>query len=885
MPRQNAPLLAFNRGVVDPLALARVDLDRITWSAETQTNWIPRSLGAMMLRPGWKYLGSTHNDAVSHSIPFVFNADTKAKIEFTANIMRVWVDDAVVTRTAITGTFTNGTFDTDLTGWTDADETGGTSAWKTGGYLSLIGDGSDLAIRRQTFTVTDTSTAHPIRIIIERGPVLFKLGSTSGGSEYLGASLSTGEHSIEVTPTGDLYVEFSSAEEYEVLVDSIAMESTGVMTLPTDYSASDIGNIRYDQSADVIYLACKDKKQKKIERRSQSSWSFVDFDTEDGPFGLINVSPVKLTPSGLTGDITVSSNKAFFKSTNVGALFQIDSTGQDVEASISAENNFTGDIKVTGTGSGRAFSIFLSGLSGTGTTVTLQRSVNEPGTWADVTTYTTDQSVSYNDALANQTMYYRIGVKTGDYVAGTIEASLSYGAGSITGVFKVVTFTDDQNVSAIVVKDLGSTDETGDWYEGEWSDRRGHPTTVSLFEGRLWWAGKSKLWGSVSDAYGSYDVNVEGDTKAIRRQIGFGPVDDIHWLLPLQRMLMGTASAEISVRSSSLDEAITSTTINLKHASTNGSSFVDAEVIDNRGIYAGRSETRLYELSMAEQVYGYYASTDLTALNPNLLNAGIKRIAVQRQPDTRVHVVLDDGTAALFVTDPAEQLKAWVPITTDGDIEDVCILPGTEEDNVYYTVNRTNGRYVEKWALESECKGRVVGGFAQSKCLDSFVETTGQTITGAGHLEGETVGVWADGADRGTFTVASGQFDLGASYTNVLYGQTYEADFKSSKLAYAAGMGTALNQRKRITGVGLILADTHAQGIEYGTDADHLDGLPLYEEGKEVDSGYIWSSYDFDALEFNGEWKTDTRLFLRATAPRPCTVLAAVLQMVTHDKS
>ncbi len=48
----NVPLYAFNRGVLDPLAMARADVKRTALSAAIQTNFIPRSLGAMALRPG-----------------------------------------------------------------------------------------------------------------------------------------------------------------------------------------------------------------------------------------------------------------------------------------------------------------------------------------------------------------------------------------------------------------------------------------------------------------------------------------------------------------------------------------------------------------------------------------------------------------------------------------------------------------------------------------------------------------------------------------------------------------------------------------------------------------------------------------------------------------
>ena len=119
---------AFNRGLVSPLSLARQDLKRMALSAEQQNNWMPRVLGAMMLRPGTTYLHSTRSDAAAVHIPFVFATDDTAIVELTDSAMRVVVSDAVLTRPSVSTAVTNGNFDTDVTGWTDSDESGGTSA-------------------------------------------------------------------------------------------------------------------------------------------------------------------------------------------------------------------------------------------------------------------------------------------------------------------------------------------------------------------------------------------------------------------------------------------------------------------------------------------------------------------------------------------------------------------------------------------------------------------------------------------------------------------------------------------------------------------------------------------------------------------------------------
>ena len=63
MAEQDTDLLAFNRGVISSRGLARVDLERMAMSSDEQTNWMPRVLGSMMLRPGLEFIDRTLGDA------------------------------------------------------------------------------------------------------------------------------------------------------------------------------------------------------------------------------------------------------------------------------------------------------------------------------------------------------------------------------------------------------------------------------------------------------------------------------------------------------------------------------------------------------------------------------------------------------------------------------------------------------------------------------------------------------------------------------------------------------------------------------------------------------------------------------------------------------
>jgi hypothetical protein len=878
-------LLAFNRGLTSALALARVDLKRMALSAETFVNWMPRVLGAMRLRPGTKYLQSTRNDAASASIPFVFSTDDTAIIELTDQALRVVVNDTVITRPSVSTAVTNGNFDSDVTGWTDSDEAGATSAWATGGYLSLLGTGTNAAIRDQQITVSggDQNVEHGLAINVVRGTATLRLGSSQGGEQYLAATtLRQGRHSIAITPTGDFWIRISALDTTAVLVSSIGIESAGAMTLAAPWTSSDLQNVRFDQSGDVVFCACKEHRQRRIERQDTRSWSVVEYIPEDGPFRPENTGPTTMAVAALTGSTTLTASKAYFTSENVGSLFRLASAGQTVTEAVAAQNTFTAPIRVTGIDNGRVFSIVITGTWVA--TVTLQRSVSEPGDWTDVTTYTTNQSTTYDDTLDNQIIYYRLGVKTGAYTSGTANLELSYSAGSIQGVGIVTGYTSSTVVDIDVLSDFGSTSATADWWEGLWSDRRGWPSAVALYDGRLWWAGKDAIRGSVSDAFDSFDDNTEGDSGPISRSIGSGPVDTINWILPLSLLIVGTEGAELVAKSSSLDEPLTPTAFSLKAASTQGSHDMRAVKVDASGIYVQRNGSRVYELTLDGGTYNY-VSNDLTAIVPEIGSAGFRRIAVQRQPDTRIHCVRADGTVAILIFDRLEKVTCWVEYETDGLVEDVVVLPGTTEDQVYYTVNRTiNGstkRYREKWALDTETTGA-----AATVLTDSTVTWTGAsstTVTGLSSLEGETVKVWANSKDLGSYTVSGGQIAISEAATTAYVGLGYTADFKSTRFPEASAI--PLGQRQQVHAVSLLLSDTHAQGIKFGQDFNHLDSLPqIDDEGGQVDQDSIWGTYVADSHPLDGTWSNDARLCLRAQSPRPCTVLAAVVSVTGHAK-
>lgn len=979
MAKQNAAVFAFNRGIVSPLALARVDIQRMAFSAQVMSNWMPRTLGSMMLRPGFGYLAASRGSGVNlpRYLPFVKAIDDTALVELTEDNVRIFVNDAALTVVSVGTALTNGDFATQysttftvtiaspgvvtytgadnfangdpvtltttgalptglvagttyyvinlnagantfnlaataggaaintsgsqsgvhtvaayyfITGWTDADDSGAVSEWMTGGKLKLTGTRFAYARRRQEITVAagDYNKVHVLRITVTRGPVNVRLGSTAGAQDVVAErTLETGEHLVAFTPTANVHIEINHNGYASAQVDAVAVHAAGDLTLTNGYELAELDSIRYDQSGDIIYLACEGRRQRMLKRYGTYSWSLEDYLPSDGPFRNINASTTTLTPSAVRGDITLTASQDVFTADHVGALFRIESLGQQVNETLTAEDQWSEEIRVSGVGTGRQFLVTISGTWSA--TIRVQQSIGETGLWTDTgwsyIANTTNNAL--NDGLDNQIIYYRIGIKTGEYTSGTAEAQLVFATGSNTGVCRVTAVATAKSASASVLSDLGGLSASDNWYEGSWSDERGWPTAVVLGEGRLWWAGQDTNFGSVSDDFLSFDDEVVGDSGPIQRSVGSGPVETIYWLLARQRLTFGAGASVFTARASSLDEPLTPDSYTVRPASSQGSANIQAVRVDDSALFVQRSGFRLFEL--APDVNGFNdIATDLSVLAPHIGEPGITKVLVQHQPETRVHCLRSDGTVGILVYDKLEKVRCWVEVELDSatdTVVDMVLLPGdTREDHVYYVVKAAGTtHYLTKWAQESECQGGSL-----NKQADLFVSYTGvaiSTLTGLSHLNGRECVIWADGADRGTGTPAGGSLALGGSYTNVVVGLSYEARWKSTKLAYAAQMGTALVQKKTVPGLGLILYNTHHEGIEYGRDFDTMDTLPQVKDGAVVADNTVFSEYDEPAVNLPGHWDTDARLCLRATAPRPCTVLAAVMTVETHERA
>lgn len=426
------------------------------------------------------------------------------------------------------------------------------------------------------------------------------------------------------------------------------------------------------------------------------------------------------------------------------------------------------------------------------------------------------------------------------------------------------------------------------WRLQEWNADTGYPSSCTLHEGRMWWSGGTRVWGSVSDDYTSFDFEKTGDAAPISRSIGKGPIQTTNFMLSLNRLVIGTDSGVVTCRSSSFDEPLTPTQFSIKYSNTQGTYPMRGVALDGNGVYIQRSNRKVYLITFSSQKFDYQ-TIDLTRLNIDIGLPGFVDLAIQRQPDTRLLFVRQDGQIACLLYDEADEVMAWHRYKTGGDgaYENVAAIPGCLEDATYVVVKRNiNGitkRYLEKFARIDQIQ---CGDMRLSDSYLRYTNLNSATLTNLSHLEGQYVCVWGDGKDLGTYLVKDGQITASQSVTTAIVGLPYKARYISAKLAYAAQLGTAVNRAKRVNQIGLVLDNTHYQGVRYGqydmrSGTYTYDELPLIEEGRATQADTIWSYYDQQSFDMNGAWSADSRLYLEANSPKPATVLGFTVEMAT----
>lgn len=641
------------------------------------------------------------------------------------------------------------------------------------------------------------------------------------------------------------------------------------LEVATPYALADLRELRFAQSADVLYICHPDYAPRKLTRTSATSFTLTTIAFQDGPWLPENDSATTMTPSAKTGTITITASAATFAAADVGRLISI---RDDAPAWAAATAYSVGNIVAAYyAGTTRLYRCVTAGTSATA----------DPTTGVEPE-YDKNAPHEETDAVRDGTVVWR-------YLG---RGKSAWGWATISG------FTSTTVVDAVVTDPFPATTAARLWRLGEWGGGRGYPACMTFHAGRTVWAGSTAapqtVWTSETGDFESMSPSEEDgavlDTNAITFTLDDDQVNSIGWISSFNRgLFLGAPSGEFVVNPTNQNAALSPSNVRADRKGDRGSSAVTAGLrIGSSLAFVTRGGKKVREFVYDFSTDSFKAS-DLTVLAEHITGAGIVDIARQNEPTAALWLVRSDGVLLSLTYDQDEEVRAWsrhVLGGTDVVVESVAVVPGPDgtDDDVYIAVARTIGgstvRYVE-WIgvpFDGTREDQTDGFFVD--CGLTYDGAAATTISGLAHLNGQTVNICADGAVRPQAVVSGGQITLSAPAASVVHvGLPITAYVDLLKPELPLPDGTLQARQQRVVKMwlrlheslgGQVIRGGVSEGIYLRTAADAMtEALPLFSGDHPITPPAGW---DRGAL-----------VRVQTTDPLPMTLLGVVAEVQTDD--
>jgi hypothetical protein len=288
-----------------------------------------------------------------------------------------------------------------------------------------------------------------------------------------------------------------------------------------------------------------------------------------------------------------------------------------------------------------------------------------------------------------------------------------------------------------------------------WNAQKGYPRAVTINKQRLLFAGSpgypQHVWASGIQEYLNFEFGT-ADDEAFRFELDGPRNSPIRHLAPARQLLVLTEADEMSLKGGQ-EKPITPTNIQKTDESTVGASAVRPVKIGSEIVFTQAAGRKVSAIGYRYEIDGF-SSPDRTVFASHITGEGISQIAHQKEPDSTLYAIREDGQMAVCAYDIDQEVTGWGRWITDGSFESIATIPTSTGEDAYTIVKRTidgdEKRYVEVFDPEMLVDCGITGYNAGGQA----------TWTGLDHLEGKVVQVWADGAHAGQFTVEGGSITL-----------------------------------------------------------------------------------------------------------------------------
>jgi len=286
MARVSTALTNFTGGQLSDRMEGRTDFQKYFSGCKTLENFIVQPHGSVTRRPGTTFAAEVKTSSLkTRLIPFEFSTEQSYALEFGNEYIRFYKDNGAV----------------------------------------LEANKTITAITKANPGVV-TSTAHG-----------FSNGDTVVITGVVGMTQVNGKRFKVASVTANTFA-LQDIDGVNVNTTSYTTYTSGgianrVYTLTTTYLTADLFEIKYAQSADVMYLCHPDYSVKKLSRTGHTSWTITEVDFSNGPFLDHNITTTTLNPShrlaGQSTTVTASSTTGIndgngFTSADIGRLVHFD---------------------------------------------------------------------------------------------------------------------------------------------------------------------------------------------------------------------------------------------------------------------------------------------------------------------------------------------------------------------------------------------------------------------------------------------------------------------------------------------------------------------------------------------------------------------------------
>ena len=650
----------------------------------------------------------------------------------------------------------------------------------------------------------------------------------------------------------------------------------------TVYTSAQVSEIKFTQSADVMYLVHPSHPVQKITRTSHTAWTISEVNFLRGPMQDSNTTDTTLTANNRTGSVTITASTSTFVATDVGRLVRI----HDGFAKIT---NFASGTSVTATVQENADGRTELMPSYTATTVRFYE--GDPSS----------TGLEHNDRMTDTAGNFIVeGFKVGQKVTIT---GASNGGNNVTNALIVqvtadtilfspsVDLVDEAAGQSVTINGVLEADKN--FSLGAFSATTGHPAAVSFYEQRLVFANTTAqpqtIFFSVAGSFEDFNDGIN-PADALIYTIGSNQVNVIRYLASGRVLIVGTSGGEFAVSASGTTEPISPTNAQIKRQANYGSANIQPIQVGNVTMFVQRASRKIREL-----VYNFdedsYQAPDLTVLAEHITESGITELAFQQEPDNVVWCVLTNGKFVGMTYRREENVVGWHEQIIGGSfgsgnavVESVAVIPGDlNEDEVFLVVKRTIGgatkRYIEFFS-NFDFGSDVQDAFFVDSGL-TYSGSAATTISGLDHLEGQTVSILANGATHPDKTVSSGSITLDRSVTKAHIGLSYNSTLQTMRIDAGGTEGTAQGKIKRIHDITLRLFRT--VGIQVGSSEADLDRIPFRSSANAMDQALPLFTGDKE-VEFRGGFDNDGFIVVKQNQPLPATILAIFPRLQTFDQ-